>query len=63
MFQFYEKNGKYGLYNTNSIKYTMLCAAAEKDKTTLHTIYNKLSPTRQQSIIISGRNWFLQWTK
>ena len=43
MFDFYLKHKKYGLYNTNSIKYTMLCAAAQRDSVTLERIYDKLS--------------------
>lgn len=53
MFDFYLKHKKYGLYNTNSIKYTMLCAAAQRDSVTLERIYDKLSANRQQSIVLT----------
>ena len=39
VYQFYDREHKYGLYNSNSIKYTMLCAAAEKDMHTSHTYH------------------------
>ena len=53
MFDYYLKNKKYGLYNTNSIKYTMLCAAAQGDSVTLSRIYDSLSANRQQSIVLT----------
>lgn len=53
VYQFYDREHKYGLYNANSIKYTMLCAAAEKDLHTLQQIYNSLTENRQKSVIIT----------
>ena len=53
VYQFYDREHKYGLYNSNSIKYTMLCAAAEKDLHTLQQIYNSLTESRQKSIVIT----------
>ena len=58
MFDFYLKHKKYGLYNTNSIKYTMLCAAAQGDSVTLSRIYDSLSANRQQSIVLTCTTLF-----
>ena len=56
MYQYYDREHKYGLYNANAIKYTMLCAAAEKDLHTLQQVYNSLTENRQKSVVITCKS-------
>ena len=54
VYHYYRKSNMLSLVNQTSLKYVMLCAAEEKDRKTLYSVFNSQSDRRKDSVVLNG---------